>query len=148
MTLRIGIESAVSSDLVDALRTLVTELSDAAEPPNRADVERIVASPCVHLITAREGERIVGCLTLLLAPTPTGLRGRIEDVVVTAPERAGGAGTALVTRALEEAAAAGARTVDLTSRPSREAANRLYERLGFVARETTAYRRSMGADRR
>jgi ribosomal protein S18 acetylase RimI-like enzyme len=31
-------------------------------------------------------------------------------------------------------------TVDLTSRPSREAANRLYQRAGFQLRETNLYR--------
>ena len=34
----------------------------------------------------------------------------------------------------------GAKTIDLTSRPSREAANRLYQRLGFEMRETNVYR--------
>ena len=54
--------------------------------------------------------------------------------------RGHGAGLALVEAALEHAKGIGARTVDLTSRPSREAANRLYRRAGFVQRETNVYR--------
>ncbi|MCS5685302.1 MAG: GNAT family N-acetyltransferase, partial [Acidimicrobiales bacterium] len=72
---------------------------------------------------------------------PTGLRAWIEDVVVDEAARGRGIGDALNRAAIERARAAGARTVDLTSRPSREAANRLYRRLGFVERGTNMYRR-------
>jgi ribosomal protein S18 acetylase RimI-like enzyme len=68
----------------------------------------------------------------------------IEDVVVDGEARGAGVGEALSRAAIEEAERRGARTLDLTSRPSREAANRLYQRLGFVARETTVYRYSPG----
>jgi len=76
---------------------------------------------------------------------PTGLRAWIEDVVVDESARGAGAGEALVLTAISRADAAGARTVDLTSRPSREAANRLYLRLGFEARTTNVYRWSAGS---
>ena len=79
-------------------------------------------------------------LTLVVFRIPTGVRAWIEDVVVDAAVRGRGVGEALSQAALTRAAAAGARTVDLTSRPSREAANRLYRRLGFVPRETNLYR--------
>jgi ribosomal protein S18 acetylase RimI-like enzyme len=49
-------------------------------------------------------------------------------------------GEALNRAALDKAKAVGAKTVDLTSRPSREAANRLYQRIGFAQRETNVYR--------
>ena len=42
--------------------------------------------------------------------------------------------------AIDHAQNAGAKTVDLTSRPTREAANRLSQRLGFTPRETNVYR--------
>ena len=84
--------------------------------------------------------RIVGLLTLAVFRIPTGVRAWIEDVVVDESERGQGVGEALTREALRRAEAAGARTVDLTSRPSREAANRLYRRLGFVDRETNVYR--------
>jgi len=92
------------------------------------------------LLVARLDGRIVGSLTLALFRIPTGMRAWIEDVVVDEAARGHGVGDALNRAALEIAAERGARTVDLTSRPSREAANRLYRRLGFQPRETNVYR--------
>jgi ribosomal protein S18 acetylase RimI-like enzyme len=83
---------------------------------------------------------IVGSLTLVIFHIPTGIRAWIEDVVVDVDARGKGVGEALNKFALAEAKRQGATTVDLTSRPSREAANRLYQRLGFKARETNVYR--------
>jgi len=94
----------------------------------------------VLLVAVSEGVT-VGVLALVLFRIPTGLRAWIEDVVVDEAARGGGVGEALNRVAIERARAAGALTVDLTSRPSREAANRLYRRLGFVERETNVYRR-------
>ena len=54
--------------------------------------------------------------------------------------RGRGVGEALSLHAVERARALDAKTVDLTSRPSREAANRLYQRIGFVQRDTNVYR--------
>jgi ribosomal protein S18 acetylase RimI-like enzyme len=95
------------------------------------------------MLLARDPEadgRIVGSMTLALFRIPTGMRAWIEDVVVDESVRGRGVGAALNHHALDVARDAGARTVDLTSRPSREAANRLYQRLGFVQRETNVYR--------
>lgn len=79
-------------------------------------------------------------MVLVMFPLPTGNRAWIEDVVVDEVARGAGVGELLNRHAIELATQAGARTVDLTSRPSRAAANRLYQRLGFVTRETTVYR--------
>jgi ribosomal protein S18 acetylase RimI-like enzyme len=79
-------------------------------------------------------------LTLVVYRIPTGVRAAIEDVVVDQAGRGRGVGEALTQSALELAAKHGAKTVDLTSRPSREAANRLYERVGFERRETNMWR--------
>lgn len=87
-----------------------------------------------------DGE-IVGTLTLACFHIPTGTRAWIEDVVVDDAARGEGIGAALVEEAVRLARTAGARTIDLTSRPEREAANRLYERTGFARRETNVYRR-------
>jgi ribosomal protein S18 acetylase RimI-like enzyme len=92
------------------------------------------------LVARGEDQRVVGTLTLVLYYIPTGVRAVIEDVVVDEAARGQGVGEALTRAALEVAAAKGARTVDLTSRPSRQAANRLYERLGFQRRETNVWR--------
>jgi ribosomal protein S18 acetylase RimI-like enzyme len=102
-----------------------------------------VASPATVLFVARDPHRngeIAGTLTLALFRIPTGLRAWIEDVVVDTEARGQGIGEALTRAAIQRAVAAGATTVDLTSRPSREAANRLYVRVGFTRRETNVYR--------
>ena len=131
----------VTSEVVAAFARLVPQLSRSSPPPTEAELDEMVASPATVVLVARDGGgEIVGSLTLALFRIPTGLRAWIEDVVVDEGARGGGVGEALTRAALERAAAAGARSVDLTSRPSREAANRLYRRLGFERRDTNVYR--------
>ena len=131
----------VSDELVAALGQLVGQLSSSAPAPSREELEQIVRSDASRLLLARgEDGDVVGTLTLVLFRIPTGLRAWIEDVVVTESARGQGVGEALNREALRLASEAGARNVDLTSRPSREAANRLYKRLGFEQRETNVYR--------
>lgn len=136
--------TSVTDDLVAALSRLVGQLSTSSPAPTKAELEAIVASPATTLLIARDDEGdaggVVGTLTLAVFRIPTGVRAWIEDVVVDETARGRGVGEALSRRALELAAQAGARTVELTSRPSREAANRLYRRLGFEPRETNVYR--------
>lgn len=131
-------------ELVEAFERLTPQLSSSNPPPTAAELAAIVASPATTLFVARDGDgRIVGSLTLALFRIPTGLRAWIEDVVVDEAARGNGVGAALNEAALDHATRVGARTVDLTSRPSREAANRLYRRLGFEPRETNVYRYSL-----
>ena len=130
----------VDDELVEAMARLIPQLSLSSSAPTTAMLAEIVASPTSRLLVARLEGRIVGSLTLVLFLIPTGLRAWIEDVVVDEVARGSGVGEALNRFALDEARRAGATTVDLTSRPSREAANRLYRRLGFVPRETNVYR--------
>ena len=129
-------------ELVTALERLVPQLSRSSPPPTAAEVAEIVASPASTLLIATDEDTgdVLGALTLVLFRTPTGRRAWIEDVVVDGAARGRGVGEALNRRALALAAEGGARTVDLTSRPSREAANRLYARLGFEGRDTNVYR--------
>jgi ribosomal protein S18 acetylase RimI-like enzyme len=104
----------------------------------------MVGSPAITLLVAySDAGEIIGSLTLAMFRIPTGLRAWIEDVIVDGSQRGQGTGEALTRRALEVAKEAGATTVDLTSRPSREAANRLYQRIGFERRETNVYRYSL-----
>jgi ribosomal protein S18 acetylase RimI-like enzyme len=105
----------------------------------------MVADEATTLFVARGDSDIVGMLTLATFQSPTGVRAWIEDVVVEGAARGSGVAAALVQAALERAAELGARTVDLTSRPDREAANRLYLRLGFEIRQTNVYRRTLEA---
>jgi len=132
----------VTPQLVEAFQRLVPQLSRSSPPPGEDHLDEMVSARGTHVLMARlgEGGPVVGSLTLAVFRIPTGLRAWIEDVVVDGSARGRGVGEALSLRALEMAAASGARTVDLTSRPSREAANRLYQRLGFVRRDTNVYR--------
>jgi ribosomal protein S18 acetylase RimI-like enzyme len=129
-----------TDEVTGALSRLVPQLSTTAAPPDMATVQRIVGSQATTLLAARLDGRIVGFLALVMFPIPTGFRAWIEDVIVDEAARGRGIGEALTKKALELAEAAGARTVDLTTRPHREAAGRLYERVGFAARSTRNYR--------
>ena len=141
VTVRVEEAAAVSSELVAAIAALVGQLSSSARAPTPAQLDAIVASPASRLLLARDVDGgIIGMLTLVLFAIPTGIRAWIEDVVVDADARGQGVGALLTQEALRVAAAHGARTVDLTSRPGREAANRLYAKLGFQLRATNVYR--------
>lgn len=131
---------AVTDDLVEAMDRLIPQLSSSNPPPGRAELEEIVASGATTLFVARRSDRIVGALTLVAFRIPTGVRTRIEDVVVDEAVRGQRVGERLSEAALEAARRLGARSTDLTSRPSREAANRLYARMGFERRESNVYR--------
>ena len=134
----------VTDELVEAFALLIPQLSTSSTPTSRDELDAIVNSEASVLFLARDaGGRIVGSLTLVVFRIPTGVRAWIEDVVVDGSARGAGAGEALVAAAIERAGAVGSRTVDLTSRPSREAANRLYVRLGFESRTTNVYRRTL-----
>jgi ribosomal protein S18 acetylase RimI-like enzyme len=144
----LSIKEAETADdaLRDAAARLVPQLSPSSPPPTLEQLRRIVADPATTLLVATNGggdAQVVGMLTLAIFMLPTGVRAWIEDVVVDDESRGSGVASALVAAALERAQEEGARTVDLTSRPDREAANRLYLRLGFARRETNVYRRTL-----
>ncbi|MEZ7670964.1 GNAT family N-acetyltransferase [Pauljensenia sp. 20925_1_34] len=139
--------TAATPELHEAMGRLLPQLSRSAAPMSEADVERFLSQSSVHLFVFRaetadaDGNNpILGMLSLATFEIPTGVRAWVEDVVVDEAARGQGAGLALVEAAIEHAKTVGARTVDLTSRPTREAANRLYQRAGFQLRETNVYR--------
>ena len=129
-------------EVVSAISGLLPLLSKSAVPPTQVQVAEIVESPVSTLFIAKDDQtgEIFGTLTLVVFRIPSGIRAWIEDVIVAEEARGQGCGEALSRAALEAARVAGARTVELTSRPSRESANRLYRRIGFVERETNVYR--------
>jgi ribosomal protein S18 acetylase RimI-like enzyme len=140
VTIGVEVLDEVTDDVVEAFGRLLPQLSRSAKPLDAAALANIVASPAVTILVARDGGQIIGSLTLAMFPAPTGLRAWIEDVVVAGSARGQGVGGVLTQEALRLARAAGARTVDLTTRPAREAAGRLYERAGFQQRDTRVYR--------
>ncbi|GAB0101681.1 hypothetical protein JMUB6875_06450 [Nocardia sp. JMUB6875] len=130
----------IDDEIVEAFGRLLPQLSQTAEQLDREALARVVSGGATTVLIARSDGKIVGTLSLVMFPIPSGLRARVEDVVVDDSARGQGIGAALLEEAKTRAAAAGARTLDLTSRASRVAANRLYERLGFRARESQVYR--------
>ena len=140
MSATIEIATESTNELVQAMAVLIPQLSKSNPPPSRADLNAIISSEASVLFIARVNGKIAGALTLATFRIPTGVRAWIEDVVVDADARGHGVGEALNMAAIAEARSRGAITVELTSRPSREAANRLYQRIGFVQRETNIYR--------
>lgn len=136
------VHEAVQCDdeVVAAVQRLVPQLSTSAAVPTPGEVAELCSAPATTLLLARLDGAIAGMLVLVLFRLPTGMRAWIEDVVVDASARGRGVGEALNREALRRAREAGARSVDLTSRPSRVDAIRLYERLGFERRDTGVYR--------
>jgi ribosomal protein S18 acetylase RimI-like enzyme len=129
-----------TDELVDAFARLLPQLVSTPSPFGRTELAELLAQPGTTLLLARSGQAIAGMVTLIVFRTPTGVRAHIESLVVDAGVRGRGLGEALCRAALARAAQAGAHTVDLTSAPSRAAANRLYLRIGFRRRETNVYR--------
>jgi ribosomal protein S18 acetylase RimI-like enzyme len=134
----------VTDEVVEAFARLIPQLSTSAKAPDRAAITAMVGAEATTILLARSDEgAIVGTLTLVMFRIPTGLRTRIEDVVVDQAAGRKGYGSALTAEAISIARQAGAKTVDLSTRPSREAAGRLYEKLGFEIRSTRVYRYHM-----
>jgi GNAT superfamily N-acetyltransferase len=140
---RIEKASIATVELVEAFERLLPQLS-AVAIPDADGIQRIIDHDATTLLLAHDIDGgIVGMLTLATFATPTGVRSWIEDVVVDERSTGRGIASALINAATDVATRLGARTVDLTSRPSREAANRLYLRLGFDRRDTNVYRFSL-----
>ena len=140
MGVDIEVVRSADAELVAAFGRLLPQLSRSARPLDASALQALLTWPGNHVLVARVDGAILGTLTLVTFPIPTGLRAWIEDVVVDEAARGRGVGASLTQEAVRIAREAGARSVDLTSRPSRAAANRLYERLGFQLRESKLYR--------
>jgi ribosomal protein S18 acetylase RimI-like enzyme len=140
VTAQVELLSEATDEAVEAFGRLLPQLSRSAQPLDRAAVAAIVGAPGSSVLVARTDGMITGTLTLVMFAIPTGRRAIIEDVVTDDAARGQGVATALTLEAIELARAAGVKTIDLTSRPSRVAAGRLYEKLGFELRDTRVYR--------
>lgn len=136
----VEIATVVDDELVAAFAHLIPQLSSSSPPPSREQLTDLVDGADTTVFLARVDGVIVGSLTLAFYRIPTGMKAWIEDVVVDDAARGHGVGRKLNEAALDEARRRGAKNVSLTSRPSREAANRLYQRIGFVLRDTNLYR--------
>lgn len=138
--MQIDIVTQVDAELYEAFQRLVPQLTNNNPPPSLDNLADLVRDASSTLMVARDDAgRIVGALTLSVYRVPTGVRSIIEDVIVDNAARGQGIGEALMLRAIELAREKGAQNISLTSNPMREAANRLYLRVGFKKRETNAY---------
>ena len=138
--MQVDIVTQADDELYEAFQRLVPQLTNNNPPPSLNDLADLVRDASSMLMVARnEKGAIVGALTLTVYRVPTGIRSIIEDVIVDSSARGQGVGEALMLRAIQIAKEKGAGNISLTSNPMREAANRLYLRVGFKKRETNAY---------
>ena len=140
--MHIGKVSEATTELQEALQRLVPQLGAHKNLPTFGELSQLVNSESSTLVVARlstDDDRIVGILCLTIYRVPTGLRSLIEDVIVDERARRQGIGEALVRYAIDLARAAGADGISLTSNPRREAANKLYQSMGFELRKTNPY---------
>lgn len=132
----------ITDEIFEAFQRLIPQLTINAPPPTRAELEALVAFEGSILLAVRANADgpILGAATLSLVRAPTGLHARLEDVIVDDAARGQGLGAALTEETIRLARELGANYLALTSNPRREAANRLYQRLGFKPWETNVYR--------
>ncbi len=139
--MKVEIATTLTPAIVDAMARLVPQLSTSKPPPTTAELSDVVASPATDLFIALDdGGTIIGTATLVTFRIPTGMRAWIEDVIVDEDATNRGVATAMTKAMLDRARERGCVSVDLTSRPSREAANHVYQKVGFEPRVTNVYR--------
>ncbi|MEC8043756.1 MAG: GNAT family N-acetyltransferase [Verrucomicrobiota bacterium] len=130
-----------TNEALIAINHLLPQLSANAKGLSMDRLTELVESDnTLIFIGADENGSILGMLSLIVMKIPTCNKAWIEDVVVDQAARGKGLGKSLMNHALEQAKKLGAKSVDLTSRPSRESANKLYQALGYEIRETNVYR--------
>lgn len=138
----VHVETATEAtpEIQDALARLLPQLNPQLPTPAMDRLCALIADPAVTLLLAMDGKEIVGTTTLIVYTTPFWIKARLDEVVVDGSARGKGVGAALVEAALEIARERGAQVAELQSGVQREAANRLYPRMGFQRRETNVYR--------
>ena len=141
---RIEAATEASPQVHAALARLLPQLNAVLPVPTMERLRAIVADPAVTLLLARDGDEIVGTATVIVYTTPFWVKARIDDVVVDEAARGKGVGEALVNACLDIARTRGAQVAELQSGVQRDAANRLYPRMGFKRRESNLYRLQLG----
>ena len=135
--------SEASNEILSQVNGLLPQLSKSASPLSLESLDILAKSESTTLFVAKEGKKVWGLLSLVLFPIPTGTKAWVEDVVVDSSARGKGIGKALMNHALKKVREKRGKSIDLTSRPSRETANKLYQSLGYQKRETNVYRLSL-----
>ena len=130
----------LDADLIDAVKRLIPQIAPAARTPGPWELDQIIKDPGTTLIVAREGDDIVGMLSLHTFRATTGIHAWIQDLVVDQAAKGRNVSEILTKEAVKVAIQRGAHTAELRSQPSRTGASKLYERLGFERREAHLYR--------
>jgi ribosomal protein S18 acetylase RimI-like enzyme len=141
---RVEVASEATAELEHALAELLPQLNPALAGPTHESLTALLADPATTLLVAYGGAAIVGTATVVVYTTPAWVKARIEDVVVDERARGRGIGEALVRECLNVARERGASVAELQSATHREAANRLYPRMGFELRKSNVYRLALG----
>ncbi len=129
--------TSVTDQQFEQLQALMGVLSQTAKLTREVLTETMRQSK--FYAAFNDEQEIVGCATLCLFVSPTGRKASVEDVVVSPAVQGQGVGRLLMQTLLDEARRHSPITVQLTSRPSRIAANRLYPSMGFQPKETNFY---------
>lgn len=129
-----------SNRIFSAVAELLPQLAPGSEQPDKDRFKKILKSEGTHFFIAEDNKKIVGVLTVVTYDLLSGTKVWIEDVVVDESQRGKGYGESLVLFAIDFTRSIGAESIDLTSKPSRTAANQLYLKLGFKIRQTNVYR--------
>ena len=132
--------TTVNQEILESVNFLLPQLSQSAKSIQIDQLNNIINSDCTSLIFAKDEEKIIGMLSFVAYQIPTEKKAWVEDVVVHKSARGKGVGKLLMNFALEIADQVDAKSIDLTSRPSRETANKLYQSMGYEIRETNVYR--------
>ncbi|MFZ5923261.1 MAG: GNAT family N-acetyltransferase [Chloroflexota bacterium] len=139
ISIQLSIVEEVTGELLEAFTRLMPQLKAGEPAPGAEWLMELVEFPGALLVTARLDGKIIGAGTLAWVYAPSGLHARIEDLVVDESARGQGTGEALTRFLLDQAEESGAKYVALTSNPKREAANKLYRKMGFKKWETNLY---------
>jgi ribosomal protein S18 acetylase RimI-like enzyme len=129
-------------DLVRVNNLLKQLVHDSAtyKPVAFSRWEEIIGDKKTVVITVREDGEIIGMGMLFLILKPRGFYASIEEMMVDEAHRGKGIGEAIGRKLIEVAKERGVETIELSARPSRVPANKLYQKLGFLPKETNVYR--------
>ena len=137
----IELNTLKEQDIQDLLGLM--EVLDSSIKVTPQILKAAAEAPETHLFAAVEDGRIIGTASLCITRHPLGLKGGIEDVVVSPEARGRHIGRKLMEHIIEYARGLAPIELHLTSRPSREKANLLYQALGFRQHVTNVYKLSL-----
>ena len=140
MEIKINQLTVASQEVLCKINMLLDVLSAGSQVLTYDELAGIINSDNTTIFIAEEKGEIVGMMSFVTYRIPSGLKGWIEDVAVDKSQQGKGIGRALIEKAIEYANQLNIRKIDLTTAPHRLAANALYQKIGFVKRETNVYR--------